>query len=109
MTLALAPPPPQVGHQQRLGATMVLSLLLHGLLVLGLGFTLDAAAPVTPTLDAILTEITSPLTQSPADFHAQASHQGGGEHEHRRRPRESQLDLSPPDEPGVDTETILAK
>ncbi|NLG60257.1 MAG: energy transducer TonB [Gammaproteobacteria bacterium] len=109
MTLAIAPPPPQVGHQQRLGATMVLSLLLHGLLVLGLGFTLDAAAPVTPTLDVILTETTSPLTQSQADFLAQASNQGGGEHDQSRRPRESQLGLAPRDEPGVAPEPMRAQ
>src|SRR5690606_42138619 len=101
MSLAIAPPGPQVGDQQRLGATMVLSLLLHGMLVLGLGFTRDDAAPVTPTLDVILTETTSPLTQGQADFLAQASHQGGGEYDQSRRPRESQLGTAPRDEPGI--------
>jgi protein TonB len=109
MSLAIAPPGPQVGDQQRLGATMVLSLLLHGMLVLGLGFTLDDAAPVTPTLDVILTETTSPLTQGQADFLAQASNQGGGEHDQSRRPRESQLGLAPRDEPGIAPEAMRAQ
>ena len=49
-------PPPQIGEKERLSATMVLSLLLHGMLILGLGFALNDAAPVLPTLDVILTQ-----------------------------------------------------
>lgn len=109
MSLAIAPAGPQVGDRQRLGATMVLSLLLHGMLVLGLGFTLEDAAPVVPALDVILTETTSPLTQGQADFLAQATNQGGGEHDESRRPRESQLGLAPQDEPGVAPEALRAQ
>ena len=108
MSLAIAPPGPQVDDQQRLGATLVLSLLLHGMLVLGIGFSLDDAAPVTPTLDVILTETTSPLTQAQADFLAQASNQGGGEHEESLRPRESQLGLAPQDQTGIAPEPLRA-
>jgi periplasmic protein TonB len=99
-TLAVAPPP-QIGERERLGATMVLSVLLHGMLVLGLGFALDDAAPVMPTLDVILTETTSPLTQAQADFLAQASNQGGGEHDRSTRPRDAQVGHAPQPEPGV--------
>lgn len=88
---------------------MVLSLLLHGTLLLGLGFTLDAAAPVAPTLDVILTQTTSPLTRAQADFLAQASNQGGGEHDQSRRPRESQLGLASRDEPGIAPEAMRAQ
>jgi|SRR5690554_2703452 len=109
MSIAIAPPGPQVGDQQRLGATLVLSLLLHGMLVLGLGFTLDEAAPVTPTLDVILTETSSPLTRGQADFLAQATNQGGGEHDESRRPRESQIGLAPQDEPGIAPERLRAQ
>src|SRR3546814_16416031 len=52
--------PPVIGDRQRLSATMVLSLLLHVMLILGVGFALDDDAPVLPTLDAILTQ---PQTQ----------------------------------------------
>lgn len=89
-SLALPPAPPRIGERERLSATMVLSLLLHGMLVLGVGFALDEAAPLAPTLDVILTETTSPLTQAQADFLAQASNQGGGEHERSTRPRDDQ-------------------
>ncbi|TDK20478.1 energy transducer TonB [Luteimonas aestuarii] len=101
MPVATPPPPPRIGERERLSATMVLSLLLHGMLVLGVGFVLDDAAPVMPTLDVILTETTSPLTQAQADFLAQASNQGGGEHDHTTRPRDAQVGHDPQPEPGV--------
>lgn len=96
-----AAPPPQIEDGARLGATLVLSLLVHGLVVLGIGFTTEDAAPVMPTLDVILTETTSPLTQAQADFLAQASNQGGGEHEQTNRPREAQIGQVPQDSTGV--------
>lgn len=96
-----AAPPPQIEDGARLGATLVLSLLVHGLVVLGIGFATEDAAPVMPTLDVILTETTSPLTQAQADFLAQASNQGGGEHEQTNRPREAQIGQVPQDSAGV--------
>ena len=84
------PAPPVIGESTRLGATMVLSVLLHAMVILGIGFAVEDAAPVMPTLDVILTETTSPLTQAQADFLAQASNQGGGEDEASRRPRDAQ-------------------
>jgi len=38
-----------IDEGQRLGATMVLSLLVHGVLLLGVGFALENAAPVIRT------------------------------------------------------------
>ena len=96
-----AAPPPQIDDGARLGATLVLSLLVHGLLVLGIGFATEDAAPVMPTLDVILTETTSPLTQAQADFLAQASNQGGGEHEAPTRPRDAQIGQVPQEDSGV--------
>lgn len=94
-------PPMRIGETERLSATMVLSVLLHGLLILGVGFALEDAAPVMPTLDVILTETQSPLTKSQADFLAQASNQGGGEHDKSSRPREAQAGRLPQPEQGV--------
>src|SRR5690554_8183081 len=94
MSSIAIPPGPRIGERERLSATMVLSLLLHGLLVLGVGFALDEGAPSLPTLDVIITETTSPLTQAQADFLAQASNQGGGEHERSTQPRDDQAGLS---------------
>jgi periplasmic protein TonB len=80
------PPAVQIGEPERLRATFVFSVLLHALVILGIGFTLEDAAPLVPTLDIIQTRTETPLTPAQADFLAQANNQGGGEHEHSSRP-----------------------
>lgn len=110
MSAAAPPlPAPRIGESERLSATFVLSLLLHGMLLLGVGFALDDAAPVLPTLDVILTETQSPLTKKQADFLAQASNQGGGEHDRSNRPREAQLGRMPQPEEGVAPQPLRAQ
>ena len=90
-----------IGERERLRATLVLSLLVHGMLVLGVGFALNEAAPVLPTLVVILTEATTTLTPEQADFLAQASNRGGGEHDEARRPRDRQAGRLSQAETGV--------
>ena len=80
------PAPPAIGESSRLGATLVLSVLVHAMLVLGIGFAAEDAAPVVPTLDVILSQTRSELTPAQADFLAQANNQGGGEHDRSTRP-----------------------
>lgn len=82
------PPPERVGPNQRLSATTLLAIILLGIVVLGISFGRDDAAPVTPTLDVILTETASRTPPERADFLAQANHQGGGDSEESQRPRE---------------------
>ena len=106
---ASLPPAPVIGEDQRLGATLVLSLLFHGLLILGVGFALERAAPVVPMLDVILTQTQSPLTQKQADFLAQASNQGGGEHDKASRPRDPQPGTVPQTESGVAPQAVRAQ
>ena len=106
---AVAAPPPRIGERERLSATVVLSLLLHGLLILGVGFALDSAAPVMPTLDVILSQARNALTPEQADFLAQANNQGGGEDDKAVRPRDSQTgDLARP-EPGLAPRELRAQ
>ncbi|MCA1715158.1 MAG: energy transducer TonB [Gammaproteobacteria bacterium] len=100
---------PAIGESERLSATMVLSLLLHGMLLLGLGFALEDAAPVLPTLDVILTQTRSPLTSKQADFLAQASNQGGGEHDRSARPRDTQMGRVPQPQDGVAPRPLRAQ
>jgi protein TonB len=106
---AVAAPRPTIGDNERLGATLVLSLLLHGLIVLGVGFALEKAAPVMPTLDVILTRTSTPLTPKQADFLAQASNQGGGESEKTNRPRDTQPGLVPKPDEGVAPQELRAQ
>ena len=108
-TAASLPPPPAIGEDQRLGATMVLSLLFHGLLILGVGFALERAAPVVPMLDVILTQTQTPLTPKQADFLAQVNNQGGGEHDKASRPRDPQPGTVPQAETGVAPQTVRAQ
>ena len=80
------PAPPRIGESDRLGATLVLSALLHAMVILGIGFAVEDAAPMLPTLDVILTRTQTPLTPAQADFLAQANNQGGGEQDKSTRP-----------------------
>jgi len=105
----LPPPPPRVGERERLGATFVLSLLVHGMLILGLGFALEDAAPVLPTLDVMLTQTRTPLTPRQADFLAQANNEGGGDQDRSTRPREPQAGLLPEPDPGVAARPLRAQ
>ena len=109
MNAVVVPAAPRIGERERLSATMVLSLLMHGMLILGLGFALEDAAPVMPTLDVILTQTQSPLTKAQADFLAQASNQGGGEHDKSTRPREAQAGRVPQPEQGIAPRPLRAQ
>jgi protein TonB len=106
---AIAAPRPQIGDRERLSATLVLSLLLHGLLILGVGFALESAAPVMPTLDVILSQTRTALTPKQADFLAQANNQGGGEDDKASRPRDSQTGDTPKPEPGLAPRELRAQ
>jgi protein TonB len=109
MAAAAIPRTPDIGENERLGATLVLSLLVHGVLLFGIGFALDRAAPVLPTLDVILTQTQTPLTPEQADFLAQASNVGGGEHDKASRPRDTQPGIAPQPQPGVAPRTLRAQ
>lgn len=102
--MAAAPP---IGPDERLSATFALSLVAFGVLILGVGFARDDAAPVTPTLDVILTETRSDEPPKDADFIAQADNQGGGDSDRAERPREEQLAPVPKPDPGVAPETLV--
>ena len=80
------PAAPRIGDSERLGATLVLSGLLHAMLIFGIGFAAEDAAPLLPTLDVILTRTETALTPAQADFLAQTNNQGGGEHDNSSRP-----------------------
>ena len=99
---------PRITPGDRLGATFAFSLIAHGVLALGVGFTVDDPAPLVPTLDVILTRTSGEKPPEKADFLAQASQQGGGEAETPDRPREPQPALVPQPDPGVAPRPIEA-
>ncbi|MDC8744856.1 energy transducer TonB [Xanthomonas campestris] len=100
MSTAAALPAP-MDERQRLTATLVISLLLHGLLILGVGFAVSEDAPLVPTLDVIFSQTSTSLTPKQADFLAQANQQGGGNHDTAQRPRDSQPGVVPQDRTGL--------
>ena len=103
------PAAPRIGESDRLGATMLLSVLLHAMLILGIGFAVEDAAPVLPTLDVILTQTKSALTPKQADFMAQADNQGGGEHTKSTRPTAPQAGPLPLPEDGLAPRPLRAQ
>ena len=103
------PAAPAIGESTRLGATMVLSVLLHAMLILGIGFAVEDAAPMLPTLDVILTQTKTALTPAQADFLAQANNQGGGEHDASSRPTAPQAGPLPQPEDGLAPRPLRAQ
>jgi periplasmic protein TonB len=93
--------PLQARESQRLGATLALSALVHGLLILGVGFAVTDSAALVPTLDVIFSQTSTPLTPKQADFLAQANQQGGGDHDTAQRPRDNQAGIVPQPQAGL--------
>jgi periplasmic protein TonB len=89
-----------VSPSDRLTGTIILSLIGYGVLVLGIGFTLNKAASVRPTLDVILSPTSSSKAPKQADFLAQADNQGGGDSDSAQRPTDDQISQLPQTDPG---------
>ncbi len=100
---------PPIGPGDRLIATLALSLLVHGIILLGVGFAREDAAPVVPTLDVILTQTRSLHAPKHADFLAEANQQGGGDKDIAMRPGEPQLADVPKPDPGIAPQPLLAQ
>jgi protein TonB len=80
--------PRKVGSGDRLGVTLLFSVIAHGVLALGLTFEYEKPRPSLPSLDVILVQSASGEKSAKADFLAQANNSGGGESEKSIRPSE---------------------
>ncbi|HEY2394393.1 MAG TPA: energy transducer TonB [Rudaea sp.] len=78
--------PAAVGSGDRLGVTLLFSLIAHGVLALGLTFEYEKPAASLPSLDVILVQSASGTKPDKADFLAQAHNSGGGESDKPARP-----------------------
>jgi protein TonB len=74
------------GSLDRLGVTMLFSLVAHAVLALGITFEFEKPAPRLPSLDVILVQSANSERPDKADFIAQANNSGGGESERAHRP-----------------------
>ncbi len=92
---------PVIDPATRLSATTVFGALSLATIIFGIGFKVDNAAPLVPTLDVILTNTTTDDAPKRADFLAQANNQGGGDSEQVKRPRDLQFAQIPRQEDGI--------
>lgn len=85
----------------RLGVTLLFSLVAHAVLALGITFHYEKAPPRLPSLDVILVQSANSETPEKADFIAQASNAGGGESDKSHRPAQPISSALPKPLPGV--------
>jgi periplasmic protein TonB len=64
--------------QERLGFTLFMSVCIHAVLILGLGFTISVAPKVVSNIQVTLAAYRSAEAPKDADFLAQANQQGSG-------------------------------
>ncbi len=78
-----------------LSATFLFSLILHGVLILGLSFVIAKPEPKLPTLDVTLVNTANRQAPKHADFLAQADNAGGGNSDKVRKPSQPVSGLLP--------------
>jgi len=91
----MSPAAPVIGPEERFRVTVLFSLLLHAVLILGIAFTVEKPAASLPSLDVILVPAQTESPPKQADFLANASQRGGGEHDKTLRPRAPVSGLAP--------------
>lgn len=91
-----------------IGATLLFSLLLHGVLVLGITFSYVKAKPSLPTLDVTLVDVANRDVPDKADFLAQANNSGGGESDKAARPSQPVSGPIPKANAGVTPQPVEA-
>ncbi|HUW52201.1 MAG TPA: TonB family protein [Rhodanobacter sp.] len=84
-----------------IGATLLFSLLLHGVLLLGITFHFAQPRPSLPTLDVTLVNVANREAPDKADFLAQANNRGGGRSDRAARPSQMFSGALPKPDPGI--------
>jgi protein TonB len=91
-----------------IGATMLFSLLLHGVLLLGITFHFAKLSPGLPTLDVTLVNVANQQVPDKADFLAQANNAGGGFSDKAARPSDLFSGAIPKPDPGITAQPVDA-
>lgn len=91
-----------------IGATLLFSLLLHGVLLLGITFHFAKSSPSLPTLDVTLVNVANQEAPDKADFLAQANNRGGGQSDQAARPSELFSGVLPKPDPGIAAQPVEA-
>ncbi|GLQ95860.1 TonB family protein [Dyella mobilis] len=92
----------------KIGATFIFSLLVHGLLLFGIGISYVATRPALPTLDVTLVNVANNEAPDKADFLGQANNQGGGDSNKASRPSQPISGLLPKPTPGTAPQQVDA-
>ncbi len=99
---------PVIGAGERLAVTLLFSLLVHGVVLLGVTFAPEPPALSLPALDVILVPSKTEATPEKVDFLANAAQQGGGESDESKRPREKVSSPLPKVTPGLAPAPMVA-
>lgn len=99
MNATVATPAPE--SADRLGVTLLFSLIVHAVLILGIGFEFAKPKPSLPALDVTLLNSANAQAPEKADFLAQANNAGGGNSDKAKRPSTSFSGPLPTDEQGI--------
>jgi periplasmic protein TonB len=92
----------------KIGATLIFSLLAHGLLLFGITFGYVATRPALPTLDVTLVNVANNEAPDKADFLAQAANKGGGDSDKAKRPSQPFSGLLPTPTEGTAAQPVEA-
>ncbi|PCJ86068.1 MAG: energy transducer TonB [Thiotrichaceae bacterium] len=99
----------KITDNDRFGMTFFLATIFHGMVILGVTFTIapDADSQTSPALDIILVQTQSPNEVEEAEFLAQVSQQGGGSAPEKARPRELFSAPTLSTQPGIAKQTSV--
>lgn len=99
----------KITDNDRFGLTFLLVSIFHGMVILGVTFTLapPADSKTPPALDIILVQTQSPNEVDDADYLAQVSQQGGGSASEKARPRELFSAATLSNQPGIAKQNSL--
>lgn len=106
---AAEPIPPPPGSADMFSATLLFSLIIHAVLILGVGFAIAKPKPSLPTLDVTLLNTANGENPEHADFLAQANNAGGGNSDKALRPGQPFTGLLPTDQNGTAMQPQQAK
>lgn len=95
----------QIGSSDRLVTTLLFAVLVHGVLILGLGFAAEpprAHAPLTSKLEVTMVTGHETAPAEDPDYLAQIDQRGRGNTRERRRPTDTASTLAVHDNPGIE-------
>jgi protein TonB len=97
---------PVTSVPEPIGATLLFSLLLHAVLLLGITFHFAKTSPSLPTLDVTLVNVANQEAPDKADFLAQANNRGGGKSDRVARPSQIFSGMLPRPDPGIAAQPV---